>query len=267
MIMLRSILLKTLRDLRGQVLVWGLAVGIPCAGSIAFFPSFQDAMELQEFVGMLPAPIQQLIGDPSWMATLEGFLKMKVFDGFLPLLLAMFTIIQGSATIAGEQERGTIDFLMAQPVTRPRVVLEKSAAIATATVGICAVISVAMMVGTLLAGVEADTGWLVLATFNVVPGALVFGGLALVGSCVFRRPRHAMMLSGAVLVWSIFLEMLAPMADALQPWRRLSVMYYSSSSLPVDSGLQWGYVTVLLVLAAVLVGISVWVFQRKELTV
>ena len=265
--MLRSIFLKTLRDLRGQILVWCLALGIPSAAVIAFFPSLQGATELQDFLRILPEPIQRMIGDPSLMATLEGFLKMKLFDGSLPMLLSLFAIIHGAAAIAGEQERGTIDFLMAQPVSRPRVVLEKFAAIAAATVVIAAVISVGLVAGTLIAGLEADLGWLVLATFTLVPCALVFGALALVGSCVFRRPRHAMMLSGAVFGWSLFLQMLFPMTGAPQPWRTLSVLYYGSASLPLGQGLQLGYVMVLLVLIVVLVGVSVWAFQRKELTV
>ena len=76
-----------------------------------------------------------------------------------------------------------------------------------------------------------------------------------------------MMLSGAVFGWSLFLEMLVPMTGALQPWRKLSVLYYSSASLPLGEGLQLGYVMVLIVLIVVLVGVSVWAFQRKELTV
>jgi ABC-type transport system involved in multi-copper enzyme maturation permease subunit len=55
-----------------------------------------------------------------------------------PLLFLIFAIGQGSGAIAGEEERGTLDLLLANPRSRVRIVLEKFGALALMTLGLAA---------------------------------------------------------------------------------------------------------------------------------
>ncbi len=261
-----SVFSKTLRDLRGPVLGWGLAIGVPAVGMVAFFPSLQD-LDLESFLSALPEPIQRMVGDTAALSVVEGFLKFKLFDSWLPMLLSFFAILQGATAIAGEEDQGTLDVLMAQPIERWRVVLHKFAALAVAAVGVCALIAVGLLAGNRAAHVEADEGWLLLATFAAVPLALVFGALALLVSCLLGRSRVAMMVAGVALVWSLFLETLAPVVEGLQPWRVLSPMYYYGLSVPLEQGLQFRHPALLLALAGALLAASVWAFERRDLTV
>ena len=265
--MLRNVFLKTLRDMRGQVLGWGLTIAIPTTAMILGFPLIQSTLDVEELFKFLPEPIRKLAGDPSALTGLAGFLKLKLLDSYLPILLCIFAILQGAGAVAGEQERGTIDLLMAQPVKRWRVLLEKFAALAAAIGIVCAMISTGMAAACLITDAEADLGWLILAVFNSMPLVLVFGAIALLGSCVFRRARHAAMLAAVLFIWSFFLTLLIPLAEALRPWGKLSLFHYYTESLPLNQGLQAGPVAVLLVLLLMLVAAALFAFERKELTV
>ena len=51
----------------------------------------------------------------------------------VPLLLLIAAIGAGARATAGEEERGTLDLLLANPISRRRLVLEKLAALAAET--------------------------------------------------------------------------------------------------------------------------------------
>ncbi len=74
--MLRNVFLKTLRDMRGQVLGWGLTIAIPTMAMILAFPLIQSTLDMEELFKFLPEPIRKLAGDPSALTSLAGFLKL-----------------------------------------------------------------------------------------------------------------------------------------------------------------------------------------------
>ena len=75
--MLSSVYLKTLRDWRGQILAWGIGIGVLSAANILVFPSFYQMEGLVAFMKNMPPVFKNLIGDLDAVITLEGFLKMK----------------------------------------------------------------------------------------------------------------------------------------------------------------------------------------------
>ena len=53
----------------------------------------------------------------------------ELFSLMAPLLLIVFSIGAGASAIAGEEDRHTLELLLANPVSRCRIVLEKLAAL------------------------------------------------------------------------------------------------------------------------------------------
>ena len=261
--MLTSVFLKSIRDMRGQILGWGGGTAVLAGSIVLVFPSFQD--NVQDVIEMLPGVVQRLIGDQTGTNALEGFLRLKLFDSWLPIFLSVFVILHGAAAIVGEEERRTMDLLMANPVRRGRVLLEKFAASAVALTLMCGLISVGLAAAVRITGADASIGRLVWATFNAVPIALVFGAVALVGSSVAGRTRHAATASVALLVGSYFLYTLAPLSQSIEPWVKLSLFYYYSKTEPFGDGIVMGYVTLLVGLSGVLLATAAAAFRRKDL--
>ena len=73
----------------------------------------------------LPPVIKNLIGKNNFMATPEGFFNLQPFSILAPLLFIVFAVAKGSDATAGEEERGTLDLLLANPLPRRRVVAGK----------------------------------------------------------------------------------------------------------------------------------------------
>jgi ABC-2 type transport system permease protein len=262
-----SVFSKSIRDLRGLILGWGIGLGVMTAVTILIYPSFQHLGELDGFVKSLPPAMQKMIGGQTGLSVPEEFLNIKLFDSWLPIILAVFSILQCAAAIAGEEENGTIDLLLANPVTRRRIVLEKFAATGVAVVAITVFIGAGIVFGILVTGLDASIGRLIWATVNMVPVALVFGAMGLVGSCVFHRRRPASGIAIVILIASYFVYALSPLTDAVRPWLTLSLFHYYRKTNPIGHDVELISLFLFAGLLLGLLAVAVAAFRRKDLNV
>jgi ABC-2 type transport system permease protein len=70
------------------------------------------------------------------VSLIDAFLTLEFFSWFA-VLLGFYPIIDAAIAIAGEVEQRTLDILLAQPISRSRVLLEKFLAIAIHLAVIC----------------------------------------------------------------------------------------------------------------------------------
>ena len=261
--------LKSLRDLCGLILAWGIGLLLLAAVIVCLFSSVRDNGSLKSIdaiiQGLTPLIRAAILDVPS-VTDFEGFMSLEFFH-YLPLFLAIFAIVEGSAAIALEEERRTIDLLMAQPVSRWRVVVEKCAALVVAMYVIAGLSGLGLVAATQFVPVEIPWYRLVLAATNAVPPALVVGALSLLGSCVMRRRRYAAIAGAVFLAASFFLNVLGQIVNPLKPWRILSVFYSHSESRPLTGDLIPEHTVYLLAATVLLVATAVFAFRRKELAV
>src|SRR5216683_2606997 len=139
--MFRSILSKTLRDYRIPMLGWGYGLALlMVVGLAAATPALRDAY----------ASIAQglrFLGDPFAMRTSEGYATARYLELFVPLLLSIWAILAGARMLRGEEERGTMDVLLATPQPRTRVILEKLLALVIALLVIAQLMALGTIVG------------------------------------------------------------------------------------------------------------------------
>ncbi len=118
------------------------------------------------------------------------------------LLAPLVAVLMGSATIAGERERGTLEHLLAQPLTRHGLLLGKHA-------GLLVALTLATLAGFLPAGllIAYSAGPSVLPHYLVFPliASLAGAAMAGVGVLVSVSCRTAAQAQGAaVFVWFAF---------------------------------------------------------------
>lgn len=265
--MLNSVFFKTIRDIRGQIVGWGIGLAAMAAVTVLVYPTFQNMVSLEGFIKSLPPAMQKLVGGQATLGVFEEFLNLKLFDAWLPIILSVFTIVHGAAAIAGEEERRTMDLLMANPVKRWRVVVEKFAATAAAVTGISALVCLGLAAGVVVTGIETSIWRLWWAAFSVVPITLVFGAVSLAGSCFFRRRKHAVAVAVVLLIASYFIYAIGPLSDTVQPWLKLSFFHYYSRTEPIGREVDPGSSAVLWLAMGVIVAGAVAAFQRKDLAV
>ena len=263
--MLSSIYLKTLRDLRGLILAWGLGLAAASALNVIFFPTFQNLPEMVSFLKTLPPVFKSLLGDIDAVMTVEGFLRVKIFY-ILPLLLSIVGVSQGARALSGEFEHKTGDMLLALPIARRRVVAEKFAAVVTAVTVVGCVILVGLIAACAAVGADVDRGYLAVAIFNSLPLTWLFVALAVYGSCALRHSRHAAMLAGGAVIASYVFETVRIISPELAGWRVVSPFAHHNAAvsfageLSPEPSLAFAALALLLLLGAASA------FGRRDLT-
>lgn len=258
--MLRSVFTKTLRDQRRSLLFWSLGFVAVILLYVAPYQTFAE----QGILETRNSPIYETIGfDPSP----AGYLRGTVFGLIGPLLLIMAATVYGGRAIAGDEEAGNLDLLLAHPLSRARLVLERFAALAAAV----ALLGLVIWAGTALATRFAEMGIaldrLAAAVLGLALLALTFGAIALAVGAATGRRGLVLAVTAALAVLSYVAFTFAPMVDALSFMEPLSPFTWYLGEDPLRNGLDPTGTALLTAVPLVLLAIAVWSFDRRDVGV
>ncbi len=231
---------------------------------VAMYPSFKDASGLDDMLEEQPG-LSALFGITGSITTPDGWLSANLYANFLPLILLFVTVGHGAATLAGEEERGRLDLVLALPLHRRSIVLQK----ALATVLMVTVVAVLTFLAA-LAGrffeIDVSVANLATTTLGAVLLALTFGFVALaVAGGTGERGLGLGVAAGAASA-AFLLSSLAPLVDWLDDWKALSPFYWAVGNSQLANGLGWDGFGVLAATTLVALGAAVWAFEHHDAT-
>lgn len=266
--MLRSVFYKTLRDQYRPILWWGSSLIALALMVTLFYPSIQEMPGFNALIESAPeALMRAFIGDVTDITGPEGYLNSQLFFLLVPLLLLVYAIGFGASAVAGEEEQGTLDLLLANPLPRWRVVIDKFYAMVVTTFALALCFWLGLVSGALAVEMGIGVGRMAAATLGAWLLALVFGTLALALGCATGKRGLSAGVAGSVAVAAYFLNALAPLAAELMPYRKLSPFYLYIGNDPLSNGLDWGRVGVLVGLTTVWLIVARVIFDRRDLGV
>lgn len=265
--MLRNVFLKTLRDLRRAFFWWSLGLVGLVALMVSVYPSVRDNEALNKLVKDYPEALKGFVafgGEIDYVSP-AGYLGTEVFSLMVPLLLLIAAIGAGARAIAGEEERGTLDLLLANPLSRKRVAFEKLAAVVAEIGALGLVLFAALEIGARAVALDVSTWHLAAATASAVLLALSYGAIAfLLGAGTGQRGR-ATGITAALAVSAYVLNGLAPLVGAIEPLQKVSPFYHYAASDPLREGLAAGHAGVLIGVAVVAGALAPLAFDRRDL--
>lgn len=266
--MLRNVALKSLRDVRRGFLWWSLGLAGFVALIVSVYPTVHSNPALKRLAEDYPRALQAFIafGGQVDYASAAGFLGIELFSLMVPLLFLVAAIATGAGTIAGEEERGTLEMLLANPVSRARVVLEKSLALALEIAGLGLVLWLALEIGALTVGMDISAGHLAAATLAAVLLAIAYGAIAVLVGAASGRRSLTIGVTAALGVAAYLVNGLAPLVHALEGPQKLSPFYYYAAGDPLRHGLAPGHLAVLLAIAVAATALAPWLFSRRDLS-
>jgi ABC-2 type transport system permease protein len=251
----------SLRLQRRAILIWGLALGVLTGIVVSAYPSLGS--QLDEMMANYPPEMLAFFGEVSSLSTIEGFLALEVFNMMAPIAFAFYAIILGARTIAGAEERGTLDLLLGNPLPRWQLVANGFATIAGALLGAVTILGLCTWIPARLAGVDLPLASVIAGTMNLVPLGLFFGGLALLTSAIVHRAALAIAIPGAVMLAMYVVNSLANLMEAAEPLRPLSVFDYYGSA--IENGIAWPSFIVVTLLGSAFAALAATAFARRDI--
>lgn len=258
------LLWQELKFRRGAILGWSLG--------LCFFPLV--------YIGIYPSVAEQMAG----LADLELYKALGMSLGtfpdwvgsilivFMPLIASIYAIINGTGTLAGEEEDGRLEMVVTLPLPRWQVVTAKAIALVISSVVMFLVVAVVSVFVFQSIESQIETNMAAMDLFNAVLSAypLVFaiGMLGMFLAAFAPSRRIASSIATIILVVSYFGNNLANSTTALEPFEPFFLFsYLEGTGRAVMEGQQAGNLLVLIVIGLVAFALAVLFFERRNLTV
>jgi ABC-2 type transport system permease protein len=224
-------------------------------------------VEMQDFVRQFPALQQFMHFGGGDLFTLSGSIAVGYIHPISIALLAVFAIAFPLSGVAGERQRGTLENVLARPVSRTSYYLTLLVA-ATLFIGLAVA---ATLVGTVIAAAAVNVlDELQLANLPSLwlNGVLLYFAIAAIcfaASVSFDRMGPAASVALAIVLIAYTLQIIGslwPDAEWLQPY---SLFHYLQPDLVLREGLQVFDSALLLVVGGLAVAYALIVFPRRDL--
>lgn len=178
-----TVVLWELRRRRNAIIWWTVGSVIMTAVIMSLFPSIRDqAEQMNKVINQLPAGLRELkagsagivdVGDPA------SFINSQLFYATLPIMWIILAITRGGAALGREEQSKTLELLLAQPLSRGRLLVAKFTSVTlelliVGTASLAVVLAMAPMFD-----MNLSAGVLTAATVYTTLFSLSFGVIAL----------------------------------------------------------------------------------------
>lgn len=258
------LLLQELKFRWKAIVGWGLGLCFFPLVYIGIYPSVADEMAGLADLEIYQAMGMQLGTFPDWVGSIMLVL--------LPLVASIYAIINGTGTLAGEEEDGRLEMVVTLPLPRWKIITAKALALSVTILLVLLIVSLAALL--VFIGIQdqidteieaVDLMTMVLSTW---PFVFAMGMLSIFLATFSPTRRVASLISAAVLAVSYFGSNLAGSTTALEPFEPLFLYtYLDGTGQAVREGQAAGDILVLLGIGAVAFALAVFFFQRRKLTV
>jgi ABC-2 type transport system permease protein len=252
--------------MRGQILGWGIGLGILGGYMTTFYEVFAEQQEqFTKLMESYPPEIMAMFGGTIDLSTPQGFLNVEFFS-YMPLILGIFAILNGSGLLVGDEENGRLDLVLSYPINRTGFYYARLGAFLAAALLIILIIWVAFVVALPSTNIDI-TAWEMVRPFISLLAILIFlGTLALFLSMLLPSRRSTAMITGLILVASFFVNILVVLNKDLEFLADFSPLNYYQGGLAI-SDLNWEWVGGLLGLSLLFVLLAWWRFERRDIRV
>jgi ABC-2 type transport system permease protein len=257
---------KTLRDHRRGIFGWAAALVLLAVMDLAVFPAMRSqAGQMEQFLKAYPQALKAMFGLGADFGTGPGYLDAEFFSFLGPLVVLAIGIGFGAGATAAEEERGTIDWLLSTPLSRTRVMLEKSLGVLLAVLAAGGALGVVLLIGSPVAGLGLPIGGIATAAASLVLLGWAYAALALAAGAATGNRWAATGVAVGLGLGGYLLTSLARIVPVLQSWRWLSPFTWYASRDALRGQAHAGYLIALIMTTIILVALAVFAFRRRDL--
>ncbi|MEA2517998.1 MAG: beta-exotoxin transport system permease protein [Chloroflexota bacterium] len=253
------------RSQRTKLLIVCVAILAWSAFLPVIYQSFGSQMKALVDSGIIPREITNIGGGDVF--SLGGSIALGYVHPIAIILVSMFAIGFAASAVAGERQRGTLEVLLARPVSRRGLYVTVLAAALLFVALVLAAASLGTIVGAAIAGVidELPLERLPMLWLNGMLLWGTFAAIALAASVSFDRLTPAIGATLAIVVVMYFLDILGslwPDAKGLQPY---SLFHYLTSRDILAGTLDPVAFAVLAIVGAGAIVYALIEFPRRDL--
>lgn len=259
---------RAMRLHRRALLGWAIGVTLACVVTLVTYPTVRESAEdFERAIQALPQAMKAFLGDLSDIATGAGFVRGRLFAILFPVIFVAYGISRGGDAIAGEEERGRLDLLLAHPIPRSRFLLAKAAALATGVLVLSLVALALLLAGGAAYGMGLDAGRVGLTIALLALHTLAAAAIALAAGAATGRKSLATGAAASVAAAGYVFEGLGNLTPSLAFLHKLSLFHAYGGGATLTRDVPAGGAVALAAIALALLGVAWATLERRDVGV
>jgi len=264
-----NIYLVELKHLWKSLLFWSLGIIAFMLAAMSKYQGYSKAgTSVDNIFKELPGGISAFFGaNVLDLQSAAGFFTICAL--YLAVMLGIQALLLGSGIIAGEEVDKTIEFLVAKPVSRDRILFAKLLVALTAVV-LLNLVTLVVSIVTVAAfnpgpSIGGDIAFLMPAVLFI---QLIFMVVGVAFAAIMRRPRHAAMLSGAVLLATFILSAFVDIAGRFEFLRYLTpFQYFDPKTIFANHAYSLVNIFITVAVVAAMLAASRFAYNKRDFSV
>lgn len=262
---MNSVLVKTLIERRWFMFGWGVGLAIFAALMVSFYPAMHEDGALDALVENMPKAFEGLVGNLANLNEFSSYLASQLFDIRLSLIAGVMAIILGQGLSTSEEERGGLRTMLAQPIGRTRLLIEKWLALVIITgVGVLGLTAGLYVTMPTVEGAHIDLDvylqlaamtWLLMVTFGTIAFAI--------GAATGNKG-IANAISIFVIIGSFILSTFGQAVGWLASYEKFSLLYYFPAVDVVERGIALSEAGVLVAVTVCVLVAAAVIFRMRD---
>ena len=257
----KNIFLRTvgLQDLgtRAKTIFWWM-IGLGAYTLLMTAVAQSSEVSFQRFYANTPSLAKLFAGQD--IGTNVGFIQATVFF-YIPVVAVFFALVLAYSWPT-DLEKGRLELVLSTPQARWRILLERFATLVIGTFLIALAIGLCLLLGTHLAGLNIDGGYVMTAALSIWPMELVAASLVFLLTRLLRASTVFGLVSAFIII-SFFVNLLNPLLNLPKWVLDLSVFYQYGA--PLLHGIQWTPTLTMLIISLIFVLGATILFLRYDL--
>jgi|GEM_PF-800575 len=250
----------------GMILGWGIGLTLFSSMYIGVYPQMAEEMG-----SLANLSIYRLMGID--LASFAGYIASIVVQ-ILPIILGVYVIMMATGTLAGEEENGTLELIVAMPLKRWQIVTMKTLALLIVTLlimvifGIGSAVILYMVIEAVEITIDITPLQLFYALMWAFPLMVAIYGIALFLSTFMPTRRSAMIVMFTFYLASYLGNNISATVESMEWVQNISLFSYVNTTATVfTDGVDMVNISILLAIGVIFFGLAVWTFQGRNLTV
>jgi ABC-2 type transport system permease protein len=251
---------------------WGIGMGSLMLFLTAIMQNNEVLDQYSAILSALPEGMLRAFGvsDVALLTTAEGFIAFAGFT-YGSLILSTYGVMSGLGITANDEDDGSLNVLLSMPLPRWQIILEKYLAYALLLLVIVLMMFGGIALGSNVFNVPLSLNMMLMGCLNLMPLSLSIMAMTALIASLFSQKVVVTSMAAAVVVVSYFINVLMGSLDteavpAALFIQKLSVFsYVDSEGLVLSGGLNFINIGLLLGLSLVLVIISIFAFERRDI--
>ena len=263
-----ALITKTIRQNRTTILVYIIISALLMWMYVAFFPSMlEESEKFSEAFSAYPDDIFKAFGVDieTIFMSMEGFIAAENFSILWPIMVIILTTMLGGSAIAGEIDKGTIEVLLSQPVSRLKIYFSKFIA-GVSVILIFTLGSIFSIVPfALLHDVKIDlSAYVNVSIIGFLFGLTIFSLSTMFSSMLSSRGKTASLTAGMMIVFYA-LNLISSFKESVENIKYLSLFYYYDySAALLENKVSLQNVSVFLGISIVCVVMGAVIFEKRD---